>query len=310
MRSLDPSALDATSACAAVATSSACAPEFLLGENGGSSLFAARWRRRRVCLAEPTRLNDHLLSYCAEGTAACTIVASGVRRDHLQQPGTLTFLQAGELVQWSLDAASDVVHVHLYISKEAVARIRAADAAVQRTPLANFIAVRDAWLEGYFSLLLNEYELYGRNDRLADSVFLDQTEALLVRKMLLHPPAEVPSASNASARRINPLRPTLLGRINGYLLQNLAREIRLPQLAALAAVSVDHFVRAFREATGMTPHRYITELRLNHARDLLRSESTPVADIARCCGFGNAAHFSVAFRERYGLTPSEYRRRH
>jgi AraC-like DNA-binding protein len=309
MRIVDPKTLDANCACTIVARSSAVAPEFLLGENGGNALVAARWRRRRVRLTEPVRLTDHVLSYCAAGSAPCTIVAGGNRCDHLQHTGALTFLHAGQPVQWSLDAERDVVHLHIYISAAAMARVAAEGGDSARcSRLSNLIGVRHAWLESYFRLLICEYELFGRNGQLGDSLFLDQTEGLLIDRLLSS--AATGDAEGGSRRRVSPLRPLLVGRVNEYVLQHLHRELRLRQLATLTGLSVDHFVRAFRQATGTTPHRHVLEMRLNRACDLLRGESTPASVIALRCGFSSPARFSVAFNRRYGLTPTQYRSRH
>lgn len=310
MRAVDPGALGANSACAIVAHSSAVAPEFLVEGNRDSSLIAARWRRRRARLAEPVSLSHHVLSYCAAGSGACTIVAGGSRFDHLQLAGAVTFLPAGMPVQWALDADEDMVHVHVYLAEDAVARFaRALALPAARPP--RFVAVRDPWFDGYFRLLISEYEFYGRSGRLGESHFLDQTEDLLIGRLIFDSSCTTMAAAGASARRrVSPLRPTLLGRINEYVLHNVGGEIRLQQLAALAGVSIDHFVRAFREATGKTPHRYVLDLRLNRARDLLSEGPVPIAQIAQDCGFSSPAHFSVAFHDHFGLSPSQYRRRH
>lgn len=309
MLALDPGALAACSTCAVVARSSAVGPELLLGANNGSTLLAARWRRRRVRLAEPVALNHHVLSYCVAGSGAGTIVAGGSRIDYLQQAGALTFVPAGVPVQWSLDADADVVHIHVYLGKGAFAGVVRDRAPREAVRPQSFVTSRDPWFDSYFRLLLSEYELYGGSGRLGESLFLDQTEQILASRLLIRSPICAGIAGRHSApRQVSPLRPTVLGRVIEYLLQNMSSEIRLARLAELAGVSVDHFVRAFRGATGTTPHRYLLELRLNRARDLLGQGSAPVAQVAQECGFSGPAHFSAAFHARFGLTPSQYRR--
>jgi AraC family transcriptional regulator len=312
MRAVDPVDVPATSACAVVARSSAVAPEFLLAENRGGDLMAARWRRRRARLGEPEFLSDHLISYCAAGTATGMVVADGTRTANVQRPGVLTFLHADQRVQWAMDAIDEVVHVHLYVSARALASYARTHGVAVPEPMRNFIAFRDPWLEGYFRLLISEYDLYGANGRLADSLFLDETENLLHGRLLFAQLTSgcVPGGAPPARPRISPLRPTIVRRIADFVAQNLASDIRLEQLAALAAVSVDHFVRAFRQATGLTPHRFVLERRLETARELLRDDPAPISAIARRCGFASAAHFSAVFHGRFGVTPSQYRARH
>jgi AraC family transcriptional regulator len=309
MRIVDPTTLDGNCAFAVVARSSAVAPEFVVAENRGTQLLAARWRRRRVRLTEPVRLTDHLLSYCAAGSARCTIIAGGNRCDHMQHTGALTFLHADQPVQWELDAERDIVHLHLYLSEAAVRQVAAECVnGGQCSRLSNLISVRHAWLESYFKLLICEYEQYATGSRLHDSLFLDQTASLLIGRLLSSVATGNSDAGNR--RRISPLRPLLVRRVSDFVLQHLRQGLRLQQLAALTGLSVDHFVRAFRQATGTTPHQHVLELRLNCACEMLRNESTPVAVIALRCGFSSPARFSVAFHRRHGLTPTQYRSRH
>lgn len=313
MRTVDPTCLKPGSACAVVARSSGVAPEFLISENHANGLTAARWRRRTVSLDEPVRLTDHVLSYCMAGSATCSLTVTGIRHDHVQQAGMLTFLPADQHVQWTLDSRDEIVHVHLYLSKESVTALAGRDRdPAKQPPLQSFVGIRDAWLENFFRLLVSDYEAYGPRGQLEDSLFLDQTENLLIGRLLfVQAAANLRNADTDELRpRIRPLRPALVGRINEFVLHNLGRDIRLREMADIAGISVDYFVRAFRQATGLTPHSYVLELRLNHACGLLRGESTPVGRIARDCGFSCASRFSAAFRRRFGLAPTEYRRRH
>jgi AraC-like DNA-binding protein len=84
---------------------------------------------------------------------------------------------------------------------------------------------------------------------------------------------------------------------------------RLPveQLAQMAGMSRYAFIRAFRAATGMAPHAYQLDLRINAARRLLR-EGRALTAIAHDLGFADQAHFQRAFKERVAMTPGAYRR--
>jgi len=67
------------------------------------------------------------------------------------------------------------------------------------------------------------------------------------------------------------------------------------------------FVHVFRDVVGVTPHRYVIELRTGHAARLLRGTGVPVTDICFASGFGGVPSFHSAFRAAYGMTPSAYR---
>jgi len=77
--------------------------------------------------------------------------------------------------------------------------------------------------------------------------------------------------------------------------------------AVALGMSRTRFVHVFRDVVGITPHRYVIELRTSHAAGLLRGTRAPVSDICFDSGFGNLPSFHAAFRAAYGTTPSGYR---
>ncbi|MEU9606521.1 AraC family transcriptional regulator [Streptomyces sp. NPDC048057] len=119
---------------------------------------------------------------------------------------------------------------------------------------------------------------------------------------LLHPPrAAAPGGGGLSAEQLCTVR--------AYMERRLAENITLNQLAGEAHLSRYHFLRRFTAATGRTPMRYLTGLRIDAARHLLAAGRDPVAQVGRACGFPNPANFARAFRKHVGCSPSEYRQR-
>ncbi len=72
-------------------------------------------------------------------------------------------------------------------------------------------------------------------------------------------------------------------------------------------MSQSNFQRAFRQATGLPPHRYAMELRLEKARCRLAAAQGSINDIAADCGFSDRYAFSKAFRKYAGISPARYR---
>ncbi len=66
-----------------------------------------------------------------------------------------------------------------------------------------------------------------------------------------------------------------------------------------------HFLRLFKEYTGMTPHQYWLNIRINRGRQALRS-GVPVSDIANHLGFNDLSHFNRRFKPVFGITPRQY----
>lgn len=82
----------------------------------------------------------------------------------------------------------------------------------------------------------------------------------------------------------------------------------LSALAAAAGYSKAHFVRLFRRATGTSPHRYVLQRRLEHAKRLIVISTLPLAEVASATGFASQSHLTSAFVRQYGCTPGETRR--
>jgi transcriptional regulator GlxA family with amidase domain len=94
-----------------------------------------------------------------------------------------------------------------------------------------------------------------------------------------------------------------------YLQQNLAAQIRLPELAKRLAVSERTLIRRFHLALQNTPLAYLQNLRIEAARGLLEAGSQRIEDIAQAVGYVDDSSFVRLFRQRVGLTPAAYRRK-
>ena len=91
-----------------------------------------------------------------------------------------------------------------------------------------------------------------------------------------------------------------------YLTDNYESDIGLEELASIAGLSRAHLIRAFRKEFHITPHAYLTDVRIRRARRLLRAGEMP-AEVAVLCGFADQAHFTRHFKARTGVTPGQFR---
>lgn len=98
-----------------------------------------------------------------------------------------------------------------------------------------------------------------------------------------------------------------LSRVIDYVESNLAKDLALPELAAIACLSTYHFARAFRSAFGRTPHAFVLDRRMTRAKNLLAKTTLPIAFIARDCGFASQSHMTTHFQRKYATTPRRYR---
>jgi transcriptional regulator GlxA family with amidase domain len=100
-----------------------------------------------------------------------------------------------------------------------------------------------------------------------------------------------------------------LRELQGWIADNLDGDLRVESLAERAAMSPRNFARAFRREVGMTPAAYVTELRVESARQRLEGGSEPIENVAASCGFGTPETMRRAFARRMGVPPADYRAR-
>lgn len=104
------------------------------------------------------------------------------------------------------------------------------------------------------------------------------------------------------------LTPARLAAVDRVITERMAQQIDAAALAAELGLSTGFLVLAFNGALGITPHRYLMERRLAHARAELALTSKPIASVAAECGFADQAHLTRHMRMVLSMTPAEYRR--
>jgi AraC family transcriptional regulator len=166
--------------------------------------------------------------------------------------------------------------------------------------LRQLYGTNDPELRNLLVLLLKESETGGQ----CGTLYAQSLTTALATRLLHAARAVKPSARTGTS----PLPPRPLRRVLERMRADLTENLSLAALAAESGYSRTHFVRTFRAATGQTPHRYLTELRLEKARELIDARSMPLIDIAGACGFSSQAHLTTAFRSRFGVAPNAYRR--
>jgi AraC family transcriptional activator FtrA len=93
-----------------------------------------------------------------------------------------------------------------------------------------------------------------------------------------------------------------------WMLDTMATEHTVAELARRARLSERTFARRFLAETGTTPHRWLSTQRVLHARQLLEQTHLSIDEIAQQCGFGGAALLRHHFHRAVGVSPTDYRR--
>ena len=117
------------------------------------------------------------------------------------------------------------------------------------------------------------------------------------------PPAFTPQKSSRGPGLHSAVRDEVVRHIE----RNFNRDLPMAELAGVAGLSTDYFSQCFRESLGQTPHQFVTRMRLEEAKHLLRHSRFSIGEIAQMVGYNSQAHFTTLFRRTYEVTPSGYR---
>lgn len=165
------------------------------------------------------------------------------------------------------------------------------------------------WLLPYFPKCLADDTMVARQLVRLHSTLEQGTSSQLERDVLLHNTLGLLIARHADNR---PLSLIELGRereavqrVRHYLESHYMDNPSLEALAQIAGLSPFHFVRVFREATGLPPHTYLTQLRINRAKARLQAGDA-IADVAAATGFSDQSHLTRRFKRIVGVTPGQF----
>lgn len=101
--------------------------------------------------------------------------------------------------------------------------------------------------------------------------------------------------------------PESVSRARRYIHEHHARPIDLDRIAAAASLSSNHLVRLFKQHLGVTPVRYLWDVRAERGADLLRATGLSVSEVAYRVGFATPYHFSRVIKRRFGVSPRQLR---
>src|SRR5580658_910162 len=189
----------------------------------------------------------------------------------------------------------------LSIDPALVNRLGVGDVNVADLQFRQQIGIEDQGIRLTLAAIKQEIEAPGLNSRL----YIDSLLMMLLTQLMR-------CASNFAA----PRQPAYVkgGLPNWRLKRALelleADRTKTPSLAELAGPLRLHptsFCRAFKQSTGLSPHRYLLEHRVNRAKEMMKDRKRTLTEIALDCGFGSSSQFSIVFKRITGISPRNYR---
>jgi AraC family transcriptional regulator len=137
----------------------------------------------------------------------------------------------------------------------------------------------------------------------AAAALFNQSALLMITALLIQARDRAPRQPGAGG-----LAPWQLNRVIHLMNARLDAGLTLEDLAAEARLSPCHFARGFKASTGVSPHRYHINLRMQRVREWLETTDLPVSEIAARAGYSDPSYLARLFRAELGTTPARYRR--
>ena len=272
-------------------------------DRGWKGVLAERWRNSEGDLGE-VEVRDTEIIVMIQGTLPIRRRGDGRLEQCNAVPGTVWMCPKG--------VREDMIH--LYGEAHESIHIFLPEAPLSRTALREVDIDPDRlalhYVGGFHDLLIEQVPRTIRTEMLDPSptgTMMVETLslALAVRIMRHHSNRESASVSLPVDR--GALAPRRLRRVRDFIETHLGDDLSIEALAGEACLSPFHFARAFKAATGTTPHRYVAERRVEKAKALIADGRIPLAEVAHLCGFSSQAYFTTWFRRLTGSTPGTYR---
>ena len=290
-----------------------------LGLNRSFDIAAETGVNRGAVLASGTsmrvaRLHQDIRSGTAtDGSCDHTIVylfgGPGVDRSYegrhdkrIDAIGVTTVMPAGRSSEWQSDAVVDVLHLYLDDTKLKQFVRETLDRDPAQLEVRDLMGVDDKTIAALAPVVSRALVDQGGTTRL----LLDGMEQVLVARI-------IDGFSNFTTTKAlqpeqHPLGTALVDKVVSFMRDRLDEDLALADYAALTSMSTFQFARAFKAATGQTPHQMLISERVSRASSLLARSQLSLAEIAYDCGFSSQSHLTSTFSKQMGMPPGQYRK--
>jgi AraC family transcriptional regulator len=241
-------------------------------------------------------MEDHYISVTMSGSLHVEGVLDDQRIAADFTPGRCLIMSAGQENVWRWDRPTDEIHVYL---KPHLLRQAAEHANVSSVELINRFAFEDPILHHIIQAAVDEL----REPGIAGSMFAQTTAQYLALHLIRRHCATTPQAHKGTR-----LTPAQLRRVEAKVEAELKTDLSLDDLADAARVSRFHFAHAFKQTTGIPPHRWLINQRVMRAKQLLADSNLSILHITSEVGFQSQSHFGQVFKSHTGLSPVKWRR--
>jgi AraC family transcriptional regulator len=267
---------------------------------GWLGLEAARYCAAPASELSQPALTHHRLVLFSRPPVELDLRYAGVNR-HVPPPaGAISLVPAGSPALWRWSGRFDWLHI--FLDPELIARVASEAFGLDRARLT--VPPLDGLdlphLRAAMGAVDAELTAGGAGGSLAAESLANVLAVHLIRHVL--------APRQPERGRDGTLPRGRLRAVVAYIEDHLDANPTLEQIAAVARLSSYHFARQFRRATGLAPHQYLIDRRVERAKGLLQgSDYFSLAQVAARAGFSDQSQFTHHFKRKVGVTPGQFR---
>lgn len=261
-------------------------------------IIAEHYHHRPNSLASPL-LQNHLVTLNCGRPYNLVQRFDGRVHEGRVTKGNIIITPAEQPTEWTWQNQVDVLHLQLEPAFIAKVAAEALEMDPDRVEIVHHFSVHDPMIEQVGRALLSELQSESTSGRLYTASL---TNVLAVHLLKHHS-----AVSRLPEQTTSGLPQYKLRRALDYINANKDEDLTLAEIAESAGMSPYYFARQFKQSTGLAPHQYLSECRIESAKALLSDTDESIAEIGLRLGFSNQSHFTAQFRKLTGTTPRAFR---
>lgn len=227
----------------------------------------------------------------------CRQTSAGKTRNDTAKPDSMCMMPVGQTLtaNWN----REFEYVAIDFSQNYLAKMALEMSLSPKIELRETVSKKDVLLQHLGLAFLAEAEKKESSSRLYSES--------IAHTLMFHLIKNYSTANLQEKNFAGGLSGSKMRRVTDFINDNLEQDLTLTEIAQVADLSHFHFARAFRKTMGVTPQQYITNRRIEKAKELLAKSNLPIVEVGFQTGFKNQSHFTTLFRKFTSLTPKIWR---
>lgn len=241
-------------------------------------------------------LPQHIVTILTQGIKWLEKVTDGKAQSGSFNAGDITITPLGCPRQYRW--AQEIEVIHMILEPTLISRVAYESVAPSSVELLPHLIQSDPLVNQIGLALKRQLE----GNCFGSSLYAESAAAFLGVHLLQHYSARKPVIREyQGGLPQNKLRAAI-----DYIQAHLADDISLEAMADYLGISRYHFCRMFKQSTGLSPHQYLIQCRVERAKQLLKQGKMGISDVAITCGFTHQSHLHRHFKRLTGVTPRTF----